>query len=604
MGQQLKRQVRMVIFLLFGFALFAKPSMCVQAEEIVEKKSFSIMKSTDFSSDGNGVITAFAGNKNAEVIVIPQMVNGQIVKGIGEKVFEGCENLTTVIIPDTVERFGKFSFGSCTALSTIAVYNETDGDTAIISNYEDGAVFLSEKMQAVESSAFFNCLKISKFAVADTNTTFKAVSVTESEQGKGEMLLSKDKTKLYRFAPGYHYTGSGLYPLPFELTEILPYACEGVGLNGGFKIPMSVTKIGDHAFYACHNLNDLKFELPSSVEYIGSCAFAYNRNLELILPESVKEIGTYSFAYCSNVQVKIGKTQITTVPEYAFYESDNLHELTMPKTLKRIEAYAFYGCNNLNNIYFLGKTLEKIGTGVFQNCNNLHEIELPKGVTNIEDSMFDGCWNLNKIVLPDTVTTIGEKAFKDCKNIHVLVIPPKVKYIANSSFSGANQDAIDTSKNVYSQQFIKGKLPLNGTVFRVGSLKYKVTKSKAKNGTVAVCGVKSKKIKSAAIGSTVWYKGYKFKITQVSNNTFKKCSKLTRVTIGKNVTSIGSNAFNGAKKLKQIVIKSTKLKSVGKNAIKGISKRAVIKVPKKKYTKYKVLFKSKTGYKTTMKIKK
>ena len=55
MGQQLKRQVRMVIFLLFGFALFAKPSMCVQAEEIVEKKSFSIMKSTDFSSDGNGV---------------------------------------------------------------------------------------------------------------------------------------------------------------------------------------------------------------------------------------------------------------------------------------------------------------------------------------------------------------------------------------------------------------------------------------------------------------------------------------------------------------------------------------------------------------------
>lgn len=56
--------------------------------------------------------------------------------------------------------------------------------------------------------------------------------------------------------------------------------------------------------------------------------------------------------------------------------------------------------------------------------------------------------------------------------------------------------------------------------------------------------------------------------------------------------------------LSKITIKSSVLKSVGKNAIKGINKKATIKVPKKKLSKYKKLFNKKTGYKKTMKIKK
>ena len=70
------------------------------------------------------------------------------------------------------------------------------------------------------------------------------------------------------------------------------------------------------------------------------------------------------------------------------------------------------------------------------------------------------------------------------------------------------------------------------------------------------------------------------------------------------ITAIKENAFKGCKKLKKITIKSTKLKTVGKNAFKGINKKAVFRVPKKKYKKYKKFFKSKTGYKKTMKIKK
>ena len=70
------------------------------------------------------------------------------------------------------------------------------------------------------------------------------------------------------------------------------------------------------------------------------------------------------------------------------------------------------------------------------------------------------------------------------------------------------------------------------------------------------------------------------------------------------VTAIAANALKGRKNIKKIIIKSTSLNKVGKNAIKGIDKKSVIIVPKIKVKLYKKLFNKKTGYKKSIKIKK
>ena len=144
----------------------------------------------------------------------------------------------------------------------------------------------------------------------------------------------------------------------------------------------------------------------------------------------------------------------------------------------------------------------------------------------------------------------------------------------------------------------------NGT-YLVGSYKYKITNAKLDGkGTVTVVGGKSKTLKSVKLGATVKIGGKNFKITVVGKNAFKGYKKLASVTIGKNVTKIETGAFSQCAKLKKIKVSSTTLKSVGKNAIKGINRKAVIQCPKKKLAKYKKLFKASTGYKKTMKIKK
>ena len=97
---------------------------------------------------------------------------------------------------------------------------------------------------------------------------------------------------------------------------------------------------------------------------------------------------------------------------------------------------------------------------------------------------------------------------------------------------------------------------------------------------------------------------FSYKVKSVAGNALKNKKTLKKVTIGKNVTTIGKNAFTGSKKLKNITVKSSVLKSVGKNVFKGIYKKAVIKVPKSKYKKYKKLFNKKTGFSRKMKLKK
>lgn len=159
---------------------------------------------------------------------------------------------------------------------------------------------------------------------------------------------------------------------------------------------------------------------------------------------------------------------------------------------------------------------------------------------------------------------------------------------------------VDSSINTTIEFEIKDKLVKNGSKVEVSSNIYKVTSTKSK--TVSFYKGKAD-AKNVSVPKTVKIQGKTYKVTAIAANAFKDNKKLASVTVGANVTTIGSKAFYGCKNLKRITVKSTKLKSVGKNALKGIHKKAVIKVPKSKLAKYKKLFRNR-GQKKTVKIKK
>jgi hypothetical protein len=142
-----------------------------------------------------------------------------------------------------------------------------------------------------------------------------------------------------------------------------------------------------------------------------------------------------------------------------------------------------------------------------------------------------------------------------------------------------------------------------GTKFNVKGYKYTVTGVSIKNPTVTITGYKNKKLKKIVIPATVTYKKVKFKVTAVGNGAFKGQKKAVSITIGANVINIGKAAFSGDAKAKKIFVKTKVLKKVGAKAYQKINKKAVIKVPAKKYKAYKKLMKGKGQAKTVKIIK-
>lgn len=145
------------------------------------------------------------------------------------------------------------------------------------------------------------------------------------------------------------------------------------------------------------------------------------------------------------------------------------------------------------------------------------------------------------------------------------------------------------------------KNPTVGTEAKVGKGIYRVTNAKKK--TVVLVKARKANNTSFNVPKSVKLADGRYKVVGIEKNAFKNNRKLKKVVIGSQVTKIGANAFSGAKNLKTITIKSKSLKSVGKNAFKGIHKNCKIKVPAKKLNSYKKLL-SKKGQKASVKITK
>ena len=213
--------------------------------------------------------------------------------------------------------------------------------------------------------------------------------------------------------------------------------------------------------------------------------------------------------------------------------------------------------------------------------NYTHTIDCQKGISKTQYVRIDGKGQ-RKGAIMSVDTTLS-----DCTPI---VYGNTVRWYAtnNSSpvFYTLNLSTNTTNSTYNKKTALPKKLttnivpPKNSTKL-VGSLKYRVTKSSKKNGTVMITKAKSKKVRSITIPKYIKWNGYTFK-----------------------VTCIGKKAFYGCSKLKKLLIKSTYLSCIGSSAIKKTNKKLVIQVPKRQYRKYKKLFSKRTGYTKKIKMKK
>ena len=117
---------------------------------------------------------------------------------------------------------------------------------------------------------------------------------------------------------------------------------------------------------------------------------------------------------------------------------------------------------------------------------------------------------------------------------------------------------------------------------------YKVTDVKKKTVTYSKTKTTSKK---AVVPDTITVNGTKLKVTAVGASAFAGNKKIKTVTLGKNITKIGTKAFYKAKNLSQITVNGNTIKSIGKNAFSGVKKNCKITVRAKDKKQYKKIVK-------------
>ena len=207
---------------------------------------------------------------------------------------------------------------------------------------------------------------------------------------------------------------------------------------------------------------------------------------------------------------------------------------------------------------------------------------------------------VSDIISVDTDTLLSLPNWKSKSDI------PK-EYTGNCYAGGyaleVKNGRITWSKNMKTNKVTRpGKKKSVTKVKKIKGNYYKII-SKSKKTVQYVKPVK-KNIISVTIPSSIKLNGKRYKVTGIAANAFKNCKKLKKVTIGTNVNSIGKRTFYRCSKLRTIKVKTSKLTGsrVGKQAFKGLNKKAVIKVPKKQLKAYKRLFRAKgVGKKVTIK---
>ena len=137
------------------------------------------------------------------------------------------------------------------------------------------------------------------------------------------------------------------------------------------------------------------------------------------------------------MSVSIG-TDVTSIPQYAFYNAINLTNISLSNTVTSIGVQAFFNTTNLPSIS-IPFSVTTIEASAFESCG-LKTINFDAGskIISIPKNAFYNALNLTTIIsLPNTITSIGDHAFYNTTNLTSISIPFSVTTIEASAFEAA-----------------------------------------------------------------------------------------------------------------------------------------------------------------------
>lgn len=493
-------------------------------------------------TDGTIAITKYKGS-GAE-IVLPAAIDGKRVTGIAEKAFENS-SIKEIVIPEGTTWIGASAFAGAASLSSVLL---PAGLTEIGASAFAGCVKLDKinfkDVEVIGEAAFSGCTGLEKFELGEQTSEIRKEAF-------------KDCTKLSRIV------------FNEKLTSIGEGAFSGCTGLKWIKLYDGITSIGERAF---SGTNITSVTIPSTVVYIGGGAFptdkldtvifaqgmtavpngafeSYTELKSISMPDSLQKIGTSAFSGCTKItEIKLPNS-LSVIGEKAFSGCGKLESIRMSSKVMEIGMSAFTGCSQLKTVYYNGtyeqwNTLAGTGSSAVGSGNEplLEAVVWCYNVTDDMDIQLNGMISTaagGALVIPETllgrqVTSLGEAVFAGCPNVQSITIPAFITNVEEGALLSCNADevTVDSRNTVY-----ESPDHCNAIIEK-------------QTGCLVSGYSKTKSIPSG--------------VKQIGNRAFYGCS-LSGITIPNTVTSIGSQAFEGATGISAVVVPES-VKKIGERA--------------------------------------
>jgi len=311
----------------------------------VLSQAVPVLGGDDYITDSDG-IWVYALHSNEAVLesvtvtlygetIIPHIIDGYTVTGIGFAAFEAQSEITALVFPDSLRDIGDNAFYACAGLTSVT---------------------LPKGITRIGANPFGFCDALMFIRVSEGNTMYT---------DHNGILYNVDGTLLIAYPAGL----ACHYDVLYGTERIGPYAFEGcLGLTGVI-LPQSIREIGEYAFYSCLALNIIN--IPQGVTIINGHTFGQCVSLEkVILPVSVTEIGGCAFYNCESLSDIVLPNHLSKIGFYAFYGCESLTSLTIPDEVTAIGEYAFCGCVHLESL-IIPPGVREIGENAFLDCPSL-----------------------------------------------------------------------------------------------------------------------------------------------------------------------------------------------------------------------------------------
>ncbi len=343
----------------------------------------------------------YLGDDTIEEVIIPEGV-----EKIGRFAFANLTALKRVVLPSTLTTIDYGAFSGCTSLvsvegiGNVKFINEAAfmncnisgaitltegvalGEYAFANNKSLQKLTLSEKTKSVASYAFYGCTKL------------KTVTIEADKIKLGQYVFAScealtSMTVNAAVIPAGTFAGCDeLESLTIgkDVAVIGEYAFKDTALksftvaegNETFKAqdgkPYLLSADGKTLLLCAPTTETL--EVPATVTSVGNGAFSGNANLTSVKLPGVTSLGNYAFADCEELaSTEFGK--LTHIGDYAFLNTV-ITETPALDSVKYIGDGAFR--NTLIRSVKIGEGAE-IGMNAFRNCNMLETVVIGNNVT-------------------------------------------------------------------------------------------------------------------------------------------------------------------------------------------------------------------------------